>query len=119
MRLCYPQGHHYFGVIAISDLRKIPDGFLGEDDFVCMMCGNETYAGGLWAGFGRNIIVCDDTCAQKLLLLALDTISSVGDSMPYAEWMKFADETYDRWEQARSVQEGNREGFNLTMEAVL
>ena len=105
-------------MFTISDLGETPDGFLGEADFVCVICGNETYDGGLWKGFSRNIVVCDDTCAQKLLLLALDTISSVDDSMPYAAWMKFADKTYDRWERARLVQEENRKRFNLTMEEV-
>ena len=97
--------------IIISDLRyETESGYVHS----CTLCGKEAYVGGFWKG-SEDIVVCSHMCAQKLLLLALDTISSINGSMPYAEWMTLADKTYDRWEQYQSLQEKNREQLNESL----
>ena len=45
----------------------------------------------------EDIVVCSHACAKKVILLALDAISGADGPMPYAEWMKLADKSYDRW----------------------
>jgi hypothetical protein len=74
------------------------------------VCGEQTEVGGLWAG-QEAIVVCSYACAQKVILLALDTISSADGSVSYAEWMKLADKSYDRWERYHVLQQKNRRKF--------
>ena len=82
--------------ITISYLQNAPLGIAGEIP-VCSLCGEQTDVGGLWVG-REPIVVCSHACAKKVILLALDTISSADGSISYAEWMRLADKSYDRWE---------------------
>jgi hypothetical protein len=75
------------------------------------LCGEETDIGGLWVG-QEPIVVCSYYCAKKVIMLALDTISSVDGSVSYAEWMKLADKSYDRWERYHVLQQKNLSKVN-------
>jgi len=77
---------------------------------VCSVCGEETKIGGLWVG-SDTIVVCGHYCAKKVIMLALDTISSVDGSVSYAEWMRLADKSYDRWERYHVLQHENHRKF--------
>ena len=83
--------------ITISYLQHDPLAIAGETP-VCSVCGEETKTGGMWSGH-EAIVVCSHACAKKVILLALDAISSADGSISYADWMKLADKSYDRWEQ--------------------
>ena len=74
------------------------------------MCGEPTDVGGLWVG-SDTIVVCGHYCAKKVIMLALDTISSVDGSVSYAEWMRLADKSYDRWERYHVLQHENHRRF--------
>jgi hypothetical protein len=95
--------------ITISYLQHDITGAAGEIP-ECNLCGEQTDVGGLWVG-SVNIVVCSHACAQKVILLALDTISSADGSISYAEWMKLADKSYDRWERYHVLQQKNRRKF--------
>lgn len=82
--------------ITISYLQHDILGKAGEVP-VCSVCGEETETGGMWAGH-QDIVVCSHACAKKVILLALDAISGADGPISYAEWMKLADKSYDRWE---------------------
>ena len=71
------------------------------------MCGEDTKIGGLWSGH-EAIVVCSHACAKKVILLALDAISSADGSISYADWMKLADKSYDRWEQWNVLHQKSR-----------
>ena len=95
--------------IIISYLQHDPIGVAGEAP-VCSVCGEETKTGGLWSG-QEVIVVCSHACAKKVILLALDAISGADGSISYAEWMKLADKSYDRWERYNVSQQKNRRKF--------
>ena len=95
--------------ITISYLQNAPLGIAGEIP-VCSLCGEQTDIGGLWVG-QEPIVVCSYYCAKKVIMLALDTISSVDGSVSYAEWMKLADKSYDRWERYHVLQHENHRKF--------
>jgi len=59
----------------------------------------------------EDIVVCSHACAKKVILLALDTISGADGPMPYAEWMKLADKSYDRWERYNVLQQEKHRDF--------
>jgi hypothetical protein len=85
------------GRIIISYLQHDTLAIAGKTP-VCSLCGEETKIGGLWSGH-QAIVVCSHACAKKVILLALDAISGADGSISYAEWMKLADKSYDRWER--------------------
>jgi len=95
--------------ITISYLQHDTLAFAGETP-VCSVCGEETETGGLWSGH-EVIVVCSHACAKKVILLALDAISGADGPISYAEWMKLADKSYDRWEQYHVLQQKNRRKF--------
>ena len=74
----------------------------------CAICGERAYQGGMWMGSGIDIYVCaDPTCAEKLLLLALDARYDAEpqqqDRHRYAAWLRFADAAYERWAVAEKT----------------
>ena len=95
--------------ITISYLQHDILAVAGETP-VCSVCGEETETGGLWSG-REVIVVCSHACAKKVILLALDAISGADGSISYAEWMKLADKSYDRWERYHVLQEKNHRRF--------
>ena len=95
--------------ITISYLQHDTLAFAGEVP-VCRVCGEETKIGGLWSGH-EAIVVCSHSCAKKVILLALDTISSADGSISYAEWMKLADKSYDRWERYNELHHERHRDF--------
>jgi hypothetical protein len=95
--------------IIISYLQHDPLAIAGEVP-VCSVCGEETETGGMWSGH-QAIVVCSHACAKKVILLALDAISGADGPIPYAEWMKLADKSYDRWERYNVLQRESHRGF--------
>ena len=95
--------------ITISYLQHDTLAIAGEIP-VCSVCGEQTEVGGLWAG-QELIVVCSHACAKKVILLTLDTISSADGPISYAEWMKLADKSYDRWERYHVLQQKNHREF--------
>ena len=95
--------------ITISYLQHGTLAVAGETP-VCSVCGEETETGGLWAG-REVIVVCSHACAKKVILLALDAISGADGSISYAEWMKLADKSYDRWERYNVLHHEKRRDF--------
>ena len=74
------------------------------------MCGEQTEVGGLWAGH-EDIVVCGHACARKVIKLALDAISGADGPISYAEWMRLADKSYDRWERYNVLHREKHRGF--------
>ena len=95
--------------IIISYLQHDTIAVAGETP-VCSLCGEETKTGGMWSG-QEVIVVCSHDCAKKVILLALDAISGADGPIPYAEWMKLADKSYDRWEQYHVLQQKSHGKF--------
>ena len=95
--------------ITISYLQHDILGKAGEVP-VCSLCGEETETGGMWAG-QEDIVVCSHACAKKVILLALDAISGADGPISYAEWMKLADKSYDRWERYNVLHQEKHRGF--------
>ena len=95
--------------IIISHLEHDILAIAGETP-VCSICGEETKTGGMWSG-QEVIVVCSHDCAKKVILLALDAISGADGPIPYAEWMKLADKSYDRWERYNVSHQESHRGF--------
>lgn len=70
----------------------------------CTICGQPVHHGGHWMARETDLYICDRDCAQKLLLLALDTLEDTEVPVPervrFGEWLTFASETFDRWAAA-------------------
>ena len=95
--------------ITISYLQHDILAVAGETP-VCSVCGEETETGGLWSG-REVIVVCSHACAKKVILLALDAISGADGPISYAEWMKLADKSYDRWERYNVLHQEHHRRF--------
>ena len=95
--------------ITISYLQHDTIAVAGETP-VCSVCGEETETGGLWSG-REVIVVCSHACAKKVILLALDAISGADGPISYAEWMKLADKSYDRWERYNVLHQEHHRRF--------
>ncbi len=95
--------------ITISYLQHDTTAFAGETP-VCSVCGEETETGGMWAG-RETIVVCSHACAKKVILLALDAIAGADGPISYAEWMKLADKSYDRWKRNNVLHQEHHRRF--------
>lgn len=76
-----------------------------EPDARCSVCGELLNGlGGYWMG-GHDIYCCSGLCAEKLLLVALDTVAdtsdpNVGPDGRMLHWLSMAWRALERWTRA-------------------